>query len=84
MAEQREVLIRMDSTQLTQIKEAVGPSNFYGALGYLSQWNLTYGFVEITQDDTTDMVAMYGDTPGGPVKYVIGAVWHDDHYGFHS
>ena len=84
MAEQREVLIRMDSTQLTQIKEAVGPSHFYSALGYLSQWNLTYGHVEITQDDTTDMVAVYRATPGAPVEYVIGAVWHEDHYGFHS
>ena len=84
MADQREVLIRMDSDQLTQIKEAVGPSHFYSALGYLSQWNLTYGHVVITQDDTTDMVAVYKDTADGPTKYVIGAVWHEDHYGFHS
>lgn len=84
MADQREVLIRMDSTQLTQIKEAVGAQHFYEALGYLSQWNLTYGHVVITQDDTTDMVAVYRATPGGPVEYVIGAVWHEDHYGFHS
>jgi len=84
MAEQREVLIRMDSTQLTEIREAVGLAHFYGALGYLSQWNLTYGHVEITQDGDTDMVAVYRKTRSGPVEYVIGAVWHDDHYGFHS
>ena len=88
MADQREVLILMDATQQTQIMEEVGRQNFFAAIGYLSTWNMSYGFVQITQDGDTDMVAVYKDTQDswedGPVKYVIGAVWHDDHYGFHS
>ena len=84
MADQREVLILMDSAQQTQIMEEVGRQNFYAAIGYLSTWNMSYGFVRITQDGDTDMVAVYRDTADGPTKYVIGAVWHEDHYGFHS
>jgi len=84
MADQREVRILMDATQQTQIMEAVGRQNFFASIGYLSTWNMSFGFVQITQDDTTDMVAVYKDTENGPTKYVIGAVWHDDHYGFHS
>ena len=84
MADQREVRILMDATQQTQIMEEVGRQNFFAAIGYLSTWNMSFGFVQITQDDTTDMVAVYKDTADGPTKYVIGAVWHDDHYGFHS
>ena len=84
MADQREVSILMDSAQQTQIMEEVGRQNFYAAIGYLSTWNMSYGFVRITQDGDTDMVAVYRDTADGPTKYVIGAVWHEDHYGFHS
>ena len=84
MADQREVLILMDSVQQTQIMEAVGAQNFFTAIGYLSTWNMSYDFVRITQDGDTGMVAVYKNTEDGPTKYVIGAVWHDDHYGFHS
>jgi len=84
MADQREVLILMDATQQTQIMEEVGRQNFFAAIGYLATWNMSYGFVQITQDDTTDMVAVYRDTERGLTKYIIGAVWHGDHYGFHS
>ena len=84
MADQREVRILMDSAQQTQIMEVVGRQNFFAAIGYLSTWNMSYDFVQITQDDTTDMVAVYKDTEDGPVRYVIGAVWHGDRYGFHS
>ena len=84
MADQREVLILMDSVQQTQIMEEVGRQNFFAAIGYLSTWNMSYGFVQITQDGDTDMVAVYKSTADGSIGYVIGAVWHGDHYGFHS
>jgi len=84
MADQREVLILMDSVQQTQIMEEVGRQNFFAAIGYLSTWNMSFGFVQITQDGDTDMVAVYKNTADGPIGYVIGAVWHEDHYGFHS
>ena len=84
MADQREVLILMDATQQTEIMEEVGRQNFFAAIGYLATWNMSFGFVQITQDDTTDMVALYKDTEDSPVKYVIGAVWHENHYKFHS
>ena len=31
-----------------------------------------------------ELIATYKDNPTAPVGYCIGAVWHDDHFGFHS
>ena len=43
-----------------------------------------YPHVEIFRDrGDTDLVAVYKDA-SAVRGYVIGAVWHDDHYGFHS
>lgn len=55
------------------------------AIGYLSSWAAdSYPIVRIYRDGNgPDIAAVYlkGD---GELGYVIGAVWHDDHYGFHS
>ena len=53
------------------------------AIGYLSTWNMNHNKVEIYRDGDTDLVANYYNDEGDH-KYTIGAVWHDDHYGFHS
>lgn len=85
MAEQRIVTIYMDSTAMTEMKEATDPKAWQEAIGYLSTWNLTFPTVEIYVDtsNSTDMVAVYFNEQGQR-GYVIGAVWHEDHYGFHS
>lgn len=60
-----------------------GHSKLYEAIGYLSSWNLNYPTVDIYTDGGFDLVAVYRKADGER-GYVIGAVWHEDHYGFHS
>jgi hypothetical protein len=83
MSEIRKVAIHIDANKQTSIKEIVGREKFFDAIGYLSTWNMTYPSVDIYTDGDTDMVAVYKDVLGVS-GYVIGAVWHEDHYGFHS
>lgn len=83
MSETRQMTLYIGEEQQTMIKEAVGKDKFYDALGYLSTWNMTYPTVDIYTDGDNDMVAVYKDDTDN-TKYVIGAVWHEDHYGFHS
>lgn len=76
-----------DMIQITDIlRETVNHKaweHLQGAIGYLSTWNTNYPKVAIYADGKTDMVACYFDEEGNR-KYVIGAVWHGVHYGFHS
>jgi hypothetical protein len=86
LVETRTVNIALTTQEHQNIVEAIGHENhrlFEQALGYLSTWNLNYPIVNIYLDGNTDMVAVYkrADLETG---YVIGAVWHEDHYGFHS
>lgn len=83
MAETRNVLIQIDATKRTQMQAATDSNEWFRAIGYLSTWNMTFPTVEISPDGETDLVAVYRDEDSN-VRYVIGAVWHDDHYGFHS
>jgi hypothetical protein len=55
------------------------------AIGYLSTWSMdSYPYVKIFRDGKeSDLVAVYHNAEGDR-KYVIGAVWHIDNYGFHS
>jgi len=81
---ERTVKSYINQSQMVDIAEAIGTwDKLWGAIGYLSTWNQSYPTVELWRDGKTDLVAVYrGDD--GNVKYVIGAVWHDTHYGFHS
>lgn len=83
MAEIRNAIIHIDATERTQMQAATNHDEWFRAIGYLSTWNMTFPTVEIHIDGETDMVAVYKDENDN-VGYVIGAVWHDDHYGFHS
>lgn len=80
----RSVTIHLDADQQTTAKETTGGPEFYKALGYLSTWNHSIAHVDIYPDGATDMLAVYRHEPDGLAAYVIGAVWHGDHYGFHS
>ena len=82
MSETRRVTIHINAVDQTNMKEIVGREKFFDAIGYLSTWNMTHPSVDI-YPDSLDMVAVYKDEQG-ETKYVIGAVWHEDHYGFHS
>lgn len=87
MAEFRNLDICLDAVTAHQIREVTGSQRFHEALGYLSSWNMTYGYVRITggiYSGNPELIATYKDEANGPVCYQIGAVWHDDHFGFHS
>lgn len=83
MAEQRKVTIHIDTVQQITMKHETGYDKWISAIGYLSTWNMTFPTVDIYPDGDTDMVAVYLNEKGER-GYVIGAVWHGDHYGFHS
>ena len=66
----------------------ISPRNaYYSALGYLSTWNMTHPVVNIYPESqgtgNTDFIAVY-KRADGTHAYTIAAIWHDDHYGFHS
>lgn len=87
MPEQRQIDMILDAVTIHQIREITSNKELYAALGYLSSWNMTYGYLRITggiYDGNPELIATYKDDPTGPVRYCIGAVWHDDHFGFHS
>ena len=80
----RTVNLNLTNEDMIQIAESIGTwEKLWHAIGYLSTWNLSYPTVNIFRDGGDDLVAAYLDD-GGNRKYVIGAVWHDDHYGYHS
>jgi hypothetical protein len=83
----RIVELHVSANDLTTIAEAIqSHEHVWTALGYLSTWNLTFPKVSIFRDggsDSTDFIAVYY-TATGERGYVIAAVWHDTHYGYHS
>ena len=79
----RNIELMLSSEDMIQIAETIGTwDKLWTAIGYLSTWNLSYPTVRIFRDGSTDLVAVY--LKDGDRMYTIGAVWHGDHYGFHS
>lgn len=80
----------IDADRWAQLHEQCGGSDapIRSALGYLSLWNWSsYPVVDIClmgRAGEMELLAFYRKEPGGPAGYTIGAVWHDDHFGFHS
>lgn len=83
---QRKVSISLTQSDLIGIAESIGSwEKMWTAIGYLSTWAADgYNDVNIFRDGAEDLVAVYTDSNNANAKYVIGAVWHGDHYGFHS
>lgn len=79
----RTVSIHMDREQISEMQDETDCKEWYRAVGYLSTWNLTYPICCIFADGKTDLLAVY-KTANNERGYTIGAVWHGDHYGFHS
>ena len=79
----RTVEFLFDTQELTDLQEATSYAAVNGALGYLSQWCLRFPRVSIYIAGKDELVARYRKEDGS-LGYVIGAVWHDDHFGFHS
>ena len=80
----RQVELNLSSEDMIQIAESIGTwDKLWQAIGYLSSWNMSYPTVRIFRDGKDDLVAAYFKEDGER-GYVIGAVWHGEHYGFHS
>ena len=80
-----------DADRWAQLHEQCGGTDepIRDALGYLSLWNWsTYPHVDIVlMGNVTrelELIAYYRPAAGEKAGYVIGAVWHADHFGFHS
>jgi|AntAceMinimDraft_6_1070360.scaffolds.fasta_scaffold237203_1 hypothetical protein len=83
----RKVFINVEPEQLARAIDTIGYTNakkYEEAIGYLSMWNLNFPSCTISTDGATDLFAVYFDESDPDRRYVIGAVWHGDHYGFHS
>ena len=79
----RTIELNLTSEDMITIAESIGTwDKLWEAIGYLSSWNLSYPTVNIFKDRDNDLVAVY--FKDGDRMYTIGAVWHGDHYGFHS
>ena len=65
-----------------------GDEPIRAALGYLTLWNWSsFPYVDIVlmgDEGSMELIASYRKEKDGPAGYTIGAVWHDDHFGFHS
>jgi hypothetical protein len=83
MTESRKVNLNMNAVDITNVIGNTNRAEFEKAIGYLSTWNLTFPEVNIFSDSKDELTAVY-ITAEGERGYVIGAVWHEDHYGFHS
>ena len=86
---ERTIELCLDADKHVEIAEIVGNKELFSAIGYLSQWNMNLAKVRIiggVYDGNPELTATYWrhSTEGEPITYQIGAVWHDDHFGFHS
>jgi hypothetical protein len=82
----RVINLCLSAEEIETISEATSYDKLMAAIAYLSTWNVT-GFRGVTINlgsSPNDLCAFYYDPDSSQRRYVIGAVWHDDHYGFHS
>ena len=86
----RTIELCIDPDTLVAIAEITGNAELFKAIGYLSQWNMPLAKVRIiggVYDGNPEIIATYWRHAGNdpqPIAYQLGAVWHGDHFGFHS
>lgn len=87
MTDARRVDYQFNAVQLTELVINVEKNEreVYRALGYLSTWNMSYPIVKIWIDTKhNEITAVYFREEGADCGYSIAAVWHGEHFGFHS
>ena len=90
-------MVATDSrTTANKLQERADNNPVLRAIGRLSTWALPnemplegtgqYDTVDIrcADADSPELVAVYSSSTHPAVGYVIGAIWHGDHFGFHS
>lgn len=81
MSEPRTVTLHFDHDWRNKAMAETNHDEWYRALGRLASWGRDHS-VDIYPDGH-DMTAVYKHNDG-ETRFVIGAIWHGDHYGFHS
>jgi ABC-type siderophore export system fused ATPase/permease subunit len=82
----RTINLELTTGQQTEIAVDINSwEKLWHAIGYLTAWAADqYPTATIWRDGQgPDLVAHYRHEDGS-FGYTIGAVWHGDHYGFHS
>lgn len=86
----RTVTHQYTQEQLEQLYSRCTGEEVVRAIAYLSTWALDSDryrhcalIVSDSSADQPEIIATYRDDDG-LVRYVIGAIWHDTHFGFHS
>ena len=83
----------LDKKEYKRLTRIAPTTEIRDAIGHLSLWALpgevssSYNHCVIRCADTTspELVACYyPDITSDKPSYVIGAIWHGDHFGFHS
>ena len=76
---QEDLIKLIEATSLQQVEHAIS---------YLSTWAMDsamYSLCEIVMNsEESELVATYRVAEFGMVNYCLGAVWHGQHFGFHS
>jgi len=86
----RTIELAIDADTLMALADASSNAELFKAIGYLSQWNMNMAKVRIlggVYDGNPELTATYwrhNTTEPQTIAYQIGAVWHGDHFGFHS
>lgn len=81
----RNIEYAFDAVELTALHHATDRNQVERALGYLSSWYMAFPIVTIYIAGDEEIRAVYykkaDDKRAG---YVLAAIWHGDHFGFHS
>jgi len=88
----RTIELAIDADTLMALADASSNAELFKAIGYLSQWNMNMAKVRINacmyeSCGNPEIIATYwrhNTTEPQTIAYQIGAVWHGDHFGFHS
>lgn len=82
---QRTIEIRIDVPDLVALQNLVGYEAFSNAIGYLSLWNLNFprAYIYLADKKDGELQACF-ERPEGGIGYVIGAIFREGKYEFHS
>lgn len=86
---ERTITMNLEPDTMIAMAEIAGNAELFKAIGYLSQWNMNMGDVRLVggvYDGNPEIIATYWRDYKNDqtIAYQIGAVWHGDHFGFHS
>tara|TARA_Y100001968_G_C19203454_1_gene641117 strand:+ start:114 stop:368 length:255 start_codon:yes stop_codon:yes gene_type:complete len=82
----RKIEFQFDAGQLEELIQNTSQDEVNKAIAYLTTWNMS-GFenCQLMINGKDEFTAVYRKDISDPQPgYVIGAVWHNDHFGFHS